>query len=218
LSLRGFFKSLLSAVSICIVAPLGLSERAARRLLHRDIWFQSHGEFLSLLPGKFGRYLRNAYYWMTLQSCPLDCCFIFGSSFTQSGTVVGHRVYLGAYSMVGLATIGDDTVLGDHVHLLSGKHQHSFEDPHRRIQDQPQTFTRIYVGRDCWLGTNTVAMEDIGNNCVIGASSVVTRAIPDNMIAAGNPARVLGPRPNANNTSANLSQEKEDNVECSRHR
>jgi len=174
-----------------MVAPLALAERTARGILHQDVWFRSHGEFLSLIPGKFGRYLRNAYYWMTLESCPLDCCFIFGSTFTQSGSIVGHRVYLGAHCRIGLATIGDDSILGDHVHLLSGKHQHSFEDPRRRIQDQPQSFTRIYVGRNSWLGTNIVAMENVGSNCVIGASSVVTRAIPDNMIAAGNPARVL---------------------------
>jgi virginiamycin A acetyltransferase len=196
LSVRSFFKSFLSVVSICIVAPLGLAERAARGIFHRDVWFRTHGEFLGLVPGKFGRYLRNAYFWITLQSCPLDCCFILGSTFTQSDTVVGHRVYIGSYSRVGLATIGDDTVLGDHVHLLSGKHQHSFEDPLLRIQDQPQIFTRIYVGRNCWLGTNTVVMENIGCNCVIGASSVVTHVIPDNVIAVGNPARVLGPRPN----------------------
>ena len=209
---RGFFKKLLSTISICIVAPLGLSERTARSAFHRDVWLQAHGQFLSLIPGKIGRYLRNAYYWMTLQTCPLDCCFVFGSSFTHSGAVVGHRVYLGAFSRVGLTTIGDDTVLGDHVHLLSGKHQHSFEDPHRRIQDQPQTFTRIYIGHNCWLGTNTVVMEDIGNNCVIGASSVVTRSIPDNMIAAGNPARILGPRPNIDNAAPNPSPEDEMSV------
>jgi virginiamycin A acetyltransferase len=190
MSVRKFFKTLIVAICIGIVAPVGLCECAARYALKRDVWFESHGEFLSLIPGKVGRYLRNAYYWLTLKHCPLDCCFLFGSSFTHSGTVVGHRVYIGAHSMIGLATIGDDTILGDHVQLLSGKYQHSFENPHRRIQDQPQTFTRLYVGRNCWVGTNSVAMGNIGNNCVIGASSVVTRPIPDNMIAVGNPARI----------------------------
>lgn len=209
MSVRGFFKRLMSVVSICIVAPLGVAERAARGIFHRDVWFQSHGEFLSLIPGKFGRYLRNAYYWMTLQSCPLDCCLIFGSTFTHSGTVVGHRIYVGAYSRVGLATIGDDTLFGDHIHLLSGKHQHSFEDPYRRIQDQAQKFTRISVGRNCWLGTNSVIMEDIGNNCIIGASSVITRPIPDNMIAAGNPARVLRPVHSMRNATANFLQKQQ---------
>jgi virginiamycin A acetyltransferase len=190
MSVREFFKTLIVAICTGIVAPVGLCECAARYALKRDVWFQSHGEFLSLIPGKVGRYLRNGYYWITLKSCPLDCCFLFGSSFTHSGAVVGHRVYIGAYSMIGLATIGDDSILGDHVHLLSGKHQHSFQDRRRRIQDQPQTFTMLYVGRNCWVGTNSVAMGNIGNNCVIGASSVVTRAIPDNMIAAGNPARI----------------------------
>jgi virginiamycin A acetyltransferase len=182
-------------VAVCLVAPLGLSERAARLLLKRDVWFRSHGQLLGLIPGKTGWYLRNAYYRMTLKSCPPDCCFEFGSAFTHSGAVVGHRVYIGVYSRVGLATLGDDTLIGDNVHILSGKYQHSFADRDRRIWDQPQLFTRIYVGSNCWLGTNTVVMADIGNNSVVGASSVVTHAILDNMIAAGNPARSLRPRP-----------------------
>ena len=193
--MRQLFKRLVLSVAICVVAPLGLCERAARRLFGRDVWFRSQGQFLSLIPGKFGWYLRNAYYWMTLKRCPLDCCFEFGSAFTHSSAVVGHLVYIGAYSRVGLATIGDDTLIGDNVHILSGKHQHSFADRDRRIWDQPQLFTMIYVGSNCWVGTNSVVMEDIGNNSVIGASSVVTHAIPDNMIAAGNPARFLRPRP-----------------------
>jgi acetyltransferase-like isoleucine patch superfamily enzyme len=50
----------------------------------------------------------------------------------------------------------------------------------------------IYVGSNCWVGTNSVVMEDIGSNSVIGASSVVAHGIPDNMIAPGNPARFFG--------------------------
>jgi virginiamycin A acetyltransferase len=192
---REFFKRVVFSVAVCLVAPLGLGERAARLLLKRDVWFRCHGQFLGLIPGKTGWYLRNAYYWMTLKSCPPDCCFEFGSAFTHSGAVVGHRVYMGAYSRVGLATLGDDALIGDNVHILSGKHQHSFADRERRIWDQPQLFTRIYVGSNCWVGTNSVVMENIGDNSVIGASSVVTRPIPDNMIAAGNPARFLRPRP-----------------------
>lgn len=44
-----------------------------------------------------------------------------------------------------------------------------------------------------WLGGNVVVTPGvhIGNNVVIGAGSVVTKDIPDNMIAAGNPCRVI---------------------------
>ena len=53
----------------------------------------------------------------------------------------------------------------------------------------------VTVGNDCWLGANVVICPGvtIGDNCVIGAGSVVTRSIPANCFAAGNPCRVIRP-------------------------
>ena len=53
----------------------------------------------------------------------------------------------------------------------------------------------VSVGNDCWLGANVVICPgvSIGDNCVIGAGSVVTRSIPANSFAAGNPCRVIRP-------------------------
>jgi acetyltransferase-like isoleucine patch superfamily enzyme len=113
--------------------------------------------------------------------------------FMHSQAELGERVYIGSNCIVGLATVGDDTMLADHVYILSGRRQHGISDPAIRFQDQPRTFTRIHIGRNCWLGTNTVVMADIGNDCVIGAGSVVTRAIPSGSVAVGNPARVIRP-------------------------
>jgi acetyltransferase-like isoleucine patch superfamily enzyme len=178
-------------VCLLLVIPWALAELAARRLLNRDVFLQSHSQALSLIPGKIGQFLRNAYWHLTLARCPLDCCFSFGSLFTHSDVRVGERVYLGAYCMVGYCTIGDDTMLADHVYVLSGKHQHGTSDPAVRFQDQPQTFTRVQIGHNCWLGTNTVVMADIGDNCIIGAGSVVTKPVPDHSVAVGNPARAI---------------------------
>lgn len=51
----------------------------------------------------------------------------------------------------------------------------------------------VTIGNDCWLGANVVVCPGvtIGENCVIGAGSVVTRSIPANSFAAGNPCRVI---------------------------
>lgn len=51
----------------------------------------------------------------------------------------------------------------------------------------------VTIGNDVWIGGNTVINPGvtIGNNVVIGSGSVVTHDIPDNVIAAGNPCRVL---------------------------
>lgn len=188
---RVILKTVISWIAIACVAPLALSERFARRLLKRDVWFVSHADALSLIPGIFGRYLRNAYYHLTLQRCPLDCRFVFGMVFTHSEADVGHRTYVGARSRLGTVSIGADTLIGDHVHILSGGHQHNFDDPDSRIREQPVNLVRVNIGTNCWIGTNSVVMADIGNHCVIGAGSVVTNTIPDSSVAAGNPARVL---------------------------
>ena len=49
------------------------------------------------------------------------------------------------------------------------------------------------IGDNVWIGGNTTINPGvtIGSNVVIGSGSVVTRDIPDNVVAAGNPARVL---------------------------
>ena len=51
----------------------------------------------------------------------------------------------------------------------------------------------ITIGDNVWIGGNACIMPGvtIGNNVVIGAGSVVTKNIPDNMIAAGNPCRII---------------------------
>lgn len=190
---KRYLKAICYAVAFLFVLPWATAERIARRLLRRDVWFECHSQALSLLPGKIGDFFRNAYWYFTLQSCPLHCFFSFGTLFTHSETEVGQRVYTGSHCVIGLCNIGDDTMLADHVHILSGKHQHGTSDPTLRFQDQPQVFTRVQIGRNSWLGTNTVVMADIGDNCVIGAGSVVTRPVPANSVAVGNPARVIRP-------------------------
>lgn len=51
----------------------------------------------------------------------------------------------------------------------------------------------VTIGNNCWIGGNAVICPGvtIGNNVVIGAGSVVTGDIPDNVVAAGNPCRML---------------------------
>ena len=51
----------------------------------------------------------------------------------------------------------------------------------------------IVIGDNCWLASNVTVCGGvkIGEGCVIGAGSVVTRDIPENSLAAGNPCRVI---------------------------
>lgn len=51
----------------------------------------------------------------------------------------------------------------------------------------------VVIGRNCWLGAGVIVLPGvkIGDNTVIGAGSVVTKDIPSNVVAAGNPCKVL---------------------------
>lgn len=53
----------------------------------------------------------------------------------------------------------------------------------------------ITIGDNCWIGGDVTILPGvtIGSNTIIGAKSVVTKDIPDNVIAVGNPCRVLRP-------------------------
>ena len=54
----------------------------------------------------------------------------------------------------------------------------------------------VRIGKNCWIGAGALIMPGItiGHNSVIGAGSVVTKDIPANVIAVGNPAKVIKSR------------------------
>ena len=85
--------------------------------------------------------------------------------------------------------VGDYTQFGPNVVLATAGHPILPELRERAYQYNAS----IRIGRNCWLGANVSVVPGvtIGDNVVIGAGSVVTRDIPSNMIAVGNPCRIL---------------------------
>ena len=87
--------------------------------------------------------------------------------------------------------IGDKTMLGPNVVLATAAHP--ILTPLR--ERQMQFNLPVHIGRNCWLGAGVIVLPGvtIGDNSVIGAGSVVTRDIPADVVAVGNPCRVLRP-------------------------
>ena len=64
------------------------------------------------------------------------------------------------------------------------------------VMDQPKIERDIVLGDDVWLGANVVVVAGvtIGSGAVVAAGAVVTKDLPENCIAAGVPAAVIGHR------------------------
>ena len=85
--------------------------------------------------------------------------------------------------------VGDATMFGPNVTVATAGHPICPELRARGLQyNMP-----VRIGKNCWLGAGVVVLPGvtIGDNVVIGAGSVVTRDIPSNVVAVGNPCRVL---------------------------
>lgn len=87
--------------------------------------------------------------------------------------------------------VGDNCMFGPNVVIATAGHPIL---PALREQGL-QYNAPVRIGNNCWLGAGALVMPGvtIGDNSVIGAGSVVTRDIPANVVAVGNPCRVLRP-------------------------
>lgn len=87
--------------------------------------------------------------------------------------------------------VGDFTMFGPNVTVATAGHPIL---PELREQVYQYNFP-VHIGRNCWIGAGAVIIPgvSIGDNTVIGAGSVVTKDIPSDVVAVGNPCRVLRP-------------------------
>lgn len=110
----------------------------------------------------------------------------------------GHHVHFGknVYANFNLTLVddthiyvGDNTMFGPNVTIATGGHPVLLE---LRIQGY-QYNASVRIGKNCWIGAGAIVVPGvtIGDNVVIGAGSVVTKDIPSNVIAVGNPCKIL---------------------------
>ena len=110
----------------------------------------------------------------------------------------GRHVHFGnnVYANFGLTLVddthiyvGDYTMFAPHVTLATAGHPILPELREKAYQYNAP----IHIGRNCWLGAGVIVLPgvSIGDNSVIGAGSVVTKDIPANVVAYGNPCKVV---------------------------
>ena len=85
--------------------------------------------------------------------------------------------------------VGDNVMFGPHVTLATAGHPVLPELREKGMQfNQP-----IRIGRNVWIGAGAIVLPGvtIGDGTVVGAGSVVTKDLPENVVAVGNPCRIL---------------------------
>lgn len=85
--------------------------------------------------------------------------------------------------------VGDNTMFGPKVTVAVAGHPILPE-----LREQAYQYNMpVHIGKNCWIGANAVILPGItiGDNVVVGAGSVVTKNLPDNVVAVGNPCRIL---------------------------
>ncbi len=107
-----------------------------------------------------------------------------GNNVTLNGTVITSRKQI---------EIGDNTIIAPNVIIMDSDF-HNQWPPEKRFELSLSTNDKeIKIGKNVWIGMNSVILKgvSIGDNSIIGAGSVVSKSIPKNVIAAGNPAKVV---------------------------
>jgi acetyltransferase-like isoleucine patch superfamily enzyme len=191
---RGLLKSAALALATIAVAPALLSFAMRSAVFGKDRALEGSTQALSLVPGILGQYLRRAFLARALEGgCARSATVEFGTIFSQAGARIGERAYVGPRCHLGLVDLEPGVLIAAGVHIPSGRHTHG-TDPSLPIRDQPGQRERIRIGEGSWIGSNAVVLADVGRDTVVAAGAVVTRALPDRVIAAGVPARVVRSR------------------------
>lgn len=145
-----------------------------------------------------GKYITIGDYFGCDQRLRLDAYDEFLGEVFKPQIIIGNNVsiqkdcHIGAINKI---TIGNNVLLGSKVYISD----HSHGNISKEVLSYPPALRPLYskgeviIEDNVWLGESVIVLPNvtIGENSIIGANAVVTKSIPKNSIAAGNPARVI---------------------------
>lgn len=113
-----------------------------------------------------------------------------------SKIIIGDNVGISGSSIVATqkVLVGNNSMLGNNTNIYDTDF-HCI-DPHERLKQinvREAKSEPVIIGTNCWIGSSSIVLKGvtIGDNSVIGAMSLVNKKIPNNVVAAGNPIKVI---------------------------
>lgn len=189
--MKSAVKLALHAVALVLVSPLLGVYFLGSLVLGKNRALEGASQTLALLPGISGMFLRRAFLSVVLKRCHHSAEIGFGTLFSQAGAVIDENVYVGPRCHLGLVHVEKNVLIAAGVHIPSGGATHAFDDPDVPIKDQGGRRALVTIGEGAWIGSAAVVMADVGKGSIVAAGAVVTKPIPDNVIAGGVPAKVI---------------------------
>lgn len=89
--------------------------------------------------------------------------------------------------------IGDNTIIAPNVIIVDSDFHSLSPNQARENNLDYESDKPVFIGKNVWIGMNVIVLKgvSIGDNTVIAAGSIVTKSLPSNIIAAGNPAEKI---------------------------
>jgi acetyltransferase-like isoleucine patch superfamily enzyme len=107
--------------------------------------------------------------------------------------IIGDNVSIGRSTVI---AIKDELKIGENTEISSNDficdQNHGIKKD-KLITEQPSEISPVDIGKDCWIGTNSVILKGVkvGNGSVIAACSLVNKDIPEYQVWGGNPAKFI---------------------------
>lgn len=117
--------------------------------------------------------------------------FIYYSYLKMNGIKIGKNTFISLSAKID--TQFGKILIGNNVHITSGCVLLAHDGAIKQMKPEANPRGQIVIGNNVFIGVNTVVLMNvaIGDNSIIGAGSIVNKNIPTNVLAIGNPVKVI---------------------------
>lgn len=98
--MRSVLKKVASVCAVIVALPFIVWYQLCSMILGKESALQGMTQLLSLVPGRFGSFLRVGFHRFSLKHCSPNCTIGFGAFFSSTDVQIGNYVYIGARSVV----------------------------------------------------------------------------------------------------------------------